>query len=73
MLQSTEGGVERKGGYRYDDADTNASHEYLLPKVVQVLDAISPAGGPRRIFDLGCGKGEFTDFLKRLGEGTPEQ
>lgn len=49
-------------GYRYEDAEVNASHAYLLPAVRAELARLSPQGG-RRLFDLGCGNGSVGAVL----------
>ncbi|OWY07396.1 hypothetical protein B6V74_18465 [Thioclava sp. F42-5] len=55
------------GGYRYDDANLNPSHGYLLPALVKELDRLAPADhARRRVFDLGCGNGSIgTEMAKR--------
>jgi 2-polyprenyl-3-methyl-5-hydroxy-6-metoxy-1,4-benzoquinol methylase len=51
---------------RYDDEEVDASHSYLLPAVLDVLEASVRGGAPRRLLDLGCGNGSAT---ARLAEG----
>jgi 2-polyprenyl-6-hydroxyphenyl methylase/3-demethylubiquinone-9 3-methyltransferase len=47
-------------GYRYSDAELNASHAYLLPAILAELDRVAQAdSSERRIFDLGCGNGSI--------------
>ena len=53
-------------GYRYDDAETNASHDYLLPAVQAELARVQ-VQGPKRLFDLGCGNGSVGAILSRQG------
>lgn len=47
---------EQIEGYRYDNAECNASHTYLVSEVERILGAL-PTGPARRLFDLGCGNG----------------
>lgn len=55
-------------GYRYDDAELNHSHQWLLPSVLKVLDRldITDRGG-RRLFELGCGNGSVARLLVARG------
>jgi 2-polyprenyl-3-methyl-5-hydroxy-6-metoxy-1,4-benzoquinol methylase len=50
---STEASFE----YPYADAETNASHAYLLPVIRRQLSGL-PSGA--RVMDLGCGNGSLT-------------
>jgi 2-polyprenyl-3-methyl-5-hydroxy-6-metoxy-1,4-benzoquinol methylase len=52
-------------GYRYDDNQLNASHDYLLPAVKAILANKLPSC--QRIFELGCGNGSVADALATLG------
>jgi 2-polyprenyl-6-hydroxyphenyl methylase/3-demethylubiquinone-9 3-methyltransferase len=52
-------------GYRYEDAQLNASHDYLLPAVRAILASLSPSH--RRIFEVGCGNGSVANALSELG------
>jgi 2-polyprenyl-3-methyl-5-hydroxy-6-metoxy-1,4-benzoquinol methylase len=52
-------------GYRYDDNQLNASHDYLLPAVRAILTNQFPSC--QRIFELGCGNGSVADALSTLG------
>jgi 2-polyprenyl-6-hydroxyphenyl methylase/3-demethylubiquinone-9 3-methyltransferase len=52
-------------GYRYEDAQLNASHDYLLPAVRAILASLSPSH--RRIFEVGCGNGSVANALSKLG------
>jgi 2-polyprenyl-3-methyl-5-hydroxy-6-metoxy-1,4-benzoquinol methylase len=52
-------------GYRYDSADLNESHGYLLPAVERILASSGPAG--MRIFELGCGNGSVANYLSAKG------
>jgi 2-polyprenyl-3-methyl-5-hydroxy-6-metoxy-1,4-benzoquinol methylase len=53
-------------GYRYHDAELNPSHQYLIPKVVQLLSKVN-VGQDRRVFELGCGNGAIAAHLSNLG------
>jgi 2-polyprenyl-6-hydroxyphenyl methylase/3-demethylubiquinone-9 3-methyltransferase len=48
---------------KYDDAEVNGSHGYLVPAVLDVLEAAARDGASRRLLDLGCGNGSATAFL----------
>jgi len=54
-------------GYAYGDSALNASHEYLLPAVQELLASLNLAQEQRRIFELGCGNGAVADALTRQG------
>ncbi len=54
-------------GYRYADAETNASHRYLLPGLVAELARTGLRGAARRLFDLGCGNGSVSRALHDQG------
>lgn len=49
--------------YRYEDADLNFSHRYLLPTVVSELKR----GQGQCVFDLGCGNGSVANYIASLG------
>lgn len=53
-------------GYRYHGAELNHSHEYLLPKIHQLLNDIEWSG-ERRLFELGCGNGSVAAKLTEAG------
>ena len=52
-------------GYKYDDDKLNASHNYLLPAVKQLLSSLPAPERP--IFELGCGNGSVANILTTLG------
>ena len=54
-------------GYKFDDALLNASHDYLLPGVLDVLQKTSATVRERSLFDLGCGNGSVTNVIAGLG------
>jgi 2-polyprenyl-3-methyl-5-hydroxy-6-metoxy-1,4-benzoquinol methylase len=58
--------TEAIAGYRYEDAEVNASHGYLLPAVRAELARIGKDKS-RRLFDLGCGNGSVGAELFRDG------
>lgn len=47
--------TEEIAGYRYEDAEVNASHAYLLPALRAELARLGVRD--KRLFDLGCGNG----------------
>ena len=53
--------------YAYEDAGTNGSHAYLLPRVLGVLDSLDLPPDGRRLFDLGCGNGAAAAALAEHG------
>jgi 2-polyprenyl-3-methyl-5-hydroxy-6-metoxy-1,4-benzoquinol methylase len=52
---------------RYDDEEVDASHSYLLPAVLDALEASVRDGMPKRLLDLGCGNGSATARLAERG------
>lgn len=54
------------GVYKYDDAEFNHSHEYLLPSLVKVLRRYVTSANPK-LFDLGCGNGATMNLLNSIG------
>ncbi|MCW8194205.1 class I SAM-dependent methyltransferase [Proteobacteria bacterium 005FR1] len=52
-------------GYRWENAELNCSHDYLLPALVAELARIK--SGDCRVFDLGCGNGSIANVLTQLG------
>ena len=54
-------------GYRYPDAASNPSHDYLLPAVLEALGGLTWRDGPKRVFDLGCGNGSVAAQLAERG------
>lgn len=54
-------------GYEYEDSALNASHEYLLPAVTEMLDSLNLPQARKRIFELGCGNGAIADALTNQG------
>ena len=49
--------------YKWQNADTNCSHEYLLPTVFDIINTLGLKGSNRQIFDLGCGNGSVAACL----------
>jgi len=54
-------------GYKWRDARTNCSHEYLLPTVFDIVNSLELKGNNKRIFDLGCGNGSVAACLSNNG------
>jgi 2-polyprenyl-6-hydroxyphenyl methylase/3-demethylubiquinone-9 3-methyltransferase len=54
-------------GYRFASAAPHASHGYLLPPVLSILEAEARRGAARRAFDLGCGNGAVAAELAARG------
>ena len=52
-------------GYRYDSAELNDSHDYLLPCLTALVEGHAPKGS--RLFDLGCGNGSVAHAIARQG------
>lgn len=55
--------IQDISGYRWRNARTNCSHEYLLPAVFDIIDGMNLKGNNRRIFELGCGNGSVAAIL----------
>lgn len=53
--------------YGYSVAGTGCAHDYLLPKVFQLLAASSQQPAASRIFELGCGNGSVANELSQRG------
>lgn len=58
-----EGGQD----YSYSLAGLGCSHDYLLPKVIEILNAAAKDRAASRIFELGCGNGSVANELHKLG------
>ena len=54
-------------GYRWKDAGTNQSHDYLLPKVLGLLEELSLRASDNRLFEVGCGNGSIANELASRG------
>jgi 2-polyprenyl-3-methyl-5-hydroxy-6-metoxy-1,4-benzoquinol methylase len=52
-------------GYRWDSAELNCAHDYLLPVLMNEMARLRPGGG--RVFDLGCGNGSVANVLAQQG------
>ena len=59
--------AETRQDYGYRTAGLGCSHVYLLPKLLEILDAGRRTQGHVRIFELGCGNGSVADELHRRG------
>jgi 2-polyprenyl-3-methyl-5-hydroxy-6-metoxy-1,4-benzoquinol methylase len=55
-----------EAGYRWEDAERNASHGYLLPAVEKILTGLRLPPERRRLVDLGCGNGSVAAHLAGL-------
>lgn len=53
-------------GYEYSNAELNHSHEYLLPKLLKILN-VYHLDKLDRVFDLGCGNGSIANYLSKEG------
>jgi 2-polyprenyl-6-hydroxyphenyl methylase/3-demethylubiquinone-9 3-methyltransferase len=58
--------TEEIAGYRYEDAEVNTSHAYLLPALRGELARIKTPG-PKHLFDLGCGNGSVGALMHQEG------
>jgi 2-polyprenyl-3-methyl-5-hydroxy-6-metoxy-1,4-benzoquinol methylase len=54
-------------GYAYQDPELNASHDYLLPALLEELAALGLPRERKRLFELGCGNGSVAEVLTRQG------
>lgn len=59
--------AEGRQDYGYREAGLGWSHNYLLPKVFELLNAKGNRAVPTRIFELGCGNGSVANALHQLG------
>jgi 2-polyprenyl-6-hydroxyphenyl methylase/3-demethylubiquinone-9 3-methyltransferase len=64
---ATSGQAKHDPGYRWEDADRNDSHDYLLPAVKRILASLRLSQERRRILDLGCGNGAVAAHLASQG------
>jgi 2-polyprenyl-3-methyl-5-hydroxy-6-metoxy-1,4-benzoquinol methylase len=56
-----------RGGYDYSDGSLNASHAYLMPAVLRILQTLNSSDAEKRIFELGCGNGSVSNELTKRG------
>jgi len=54
-------------GYNYADEKLNASHVYLIPAVLKVLQSLSLPKTKNQVFELGCGNGSVANELTQKG------
>jgi 2-polyprenyl-6-hydroxyphenyl methylase/3-demethylubiquinone-9 3-methyltransferase len=54
-------------GYIYEDSGQNASHDYLLPAVLEILRSLHIGPVHPRLFELGCGNGAVAEVLTQRG------
>jgi len=53
--------------YGYQKPGLGCAHDYLLPKVIEILNARATAQSRQRIFELGCGNGSVANALQHIG------
>jgi len=58
---------ESISGYRYSHRAASASHQYLLPAVLNQLDNFVLRSPDKRLFEVGCGNGNIAWELSRYG------
>ena len=54
-------------GYTYEDPELNASHDYLVPALLEELASLELSTVHKQVFELGCGNGSVADVLTRQG------
>lgn len=54
-------------GYTYEDSELNASHDYLVPALLEELTSLGLSPAQKRLFELGCGNGSVAEVLTRQG------
>jgi SAM-dependent methyltransferase len=54
-------------GYTYEDPELNASHDYLVPVLLEELASLGLPPAQRRLFELGCGNGSVAEVLTQQG------
>ncbi|MDX6752565.1 class I SAM-dependent methyltransferase [Geminicoccaceae bacterium 1502E] len=54
-------------GYKYESAAQSHAHQFLMPKVCELLDRLELPREDRRVFDLGCGNGSVAAELAGRG------
>lgn len=59
--------AEVRQDYGYDSAGLGCSHDYLLPKVFEILDSRRSGQAQSRVFELGCGNGSVANELHQRG------
>ncbi len=59
--------TENISGYQWENAETNDSHDYLLPAVVGELNKLKNILQVAKLFDLGCGNGSLAHQYTQLG------
>jgi 2-polyprenyl-3-methyl-5-hydroxy-6-metoxy-1,4-benzoquinol methylase len=54
--------------YSYQTPEQSDAHDYLLPAVTRMANAVvPPAGNSAKIFELGCGNGAVANVLAQQG------
>lgn len=61
--------LQRSSEYVYRDARTSDAHQYLIPTLLEILnaEAMVSVSRERRLFDLGCGNGSVAAELGKEG------
>lgn len=60
--------TDQISGYRFRTSEHCCSHEYLLPAVLDEIDAsFEGSSAPLRVFDLGCGNGSIAAAIHARG------
>lgn len=59
--------VADREGYQYSDGSLNASHAYLMPAILRILQSSIAPESDKRIFELGCGNGSVANELTKRG------
>jgi 2-polyprenyl-6-hydroxyphenyl methylase/3-demethylubiquinone-9 3-methyltransferase len=54
-------------GYIYENGEKNASHDYLVPAVLEILGSLHPRPENAQLFELGCGNGAVAHTLAQRG------
>jgi 2-polyprenyl-6-hydroxyphenyl methylase/3-demethylubiquinone-9 3-methyltransferase len=54
-------------GYIYENGEQNASHDYLLPAVLDILTSLRVGPAHPRLFELGCGNGAVAEAFAQCG------
>lgn len=67
MISSDASRQLELSSYPWTGSDLGCAHDYLLPRVRQILDRRFPSAGRDRVLDLGCGNGAVTAWLSERG------
>lgn len=58
---------QRLQDYRWQDSSCTCAHNYLLPRLEEILEEHAPPSEEERVLDLGCGNGAVTKWLANQG------